>query len=375
IKWFLIISILFCIKSMEGVENKPYPWVKEYKAEHSIEKRINTPEGYERITLEKSPFCQWLRELPLKPGASKVFLFNGEPKPKQDIHAAVIDIDTGKKNLQQCADAIIRLRAEYLFSQKRYKEICFKFTSGDKAEFSKWTYGYRPQVQGNRVRWAKGGSKGRTYKNLKSYLETVFMYAGSASLDKELYWVTNPTWMKIGDVFIKGGFPGHAVIVTDMARHPQTGETVFLLSQSYMPAQDMHILINQGDKKLSPWFKLDISKDLKTPEWTFKWNQLKRFEKVKKPRDTRSSASLTGTFRALKTLPGGILGYIVTFDVVNVGSGTFKPKSVTFATYHYYGGQDLMYVGVGRRTGLVTADKCLQADLGVAEEKVVSVLH
>jgi len=280
-----IMSLLVCIHAAAGADNRLYSWLEEYKSENSIEKRINTPEGYERI----------------------------------------------------------RLRAEYLFSQKRYKDICFNFTSGHKAEFSKWTWGYRPQVRGNSVRWSKTGSKGRAYSNLQSYLETVFIYAGSASLDKELYKVINPTWMQIGDVFIKGGFPGHAVIVADMARHVQTGELIFLCAQSYMPAQDMHILINPMDTSLSPWFKLDISKDLKTPEWTFKWNQLKRFEKVKKPGDTRRSASLTGTFRSLKSLPGPILGYIVTFDVVHAASRTFNPKTVTFATYHYYGGQDLVY--------------------------------
>ena len=117
--FLIIISILVCAAS--AAENKPYPWLKEYKAENILKQRISTPAGYERIKLEKSSFCQWLRGLPLKPGAPKVMLFNGEPKPKQDMHAAVIDIDTGKKDLQQCADAVIRLRTEYLFSQKRYK--------------------------------------------------------------------------------------------------------------------------------------------------------------------------------------------------------------------------------------------------------------
>jgi len=39
--------------------------------------------------------------------------------------------------------------------------------------------------------------------------------------------------MKIGDVFIQGGFPGHAIIVVDMAIHVRTGERLFMLAQSY----------------------------------------------------------------------------------------------------------------------------------------------
>ena len=49
------------------------------------------------------------------------------------------------------------------------------------------------------------------------------------------------TSLQPGDVFIKGGSPGHAVIVVDVAIYPQTGKTVFLLAQSYMLAQQIHI--------------------------------------------------------------------------------------------------------------------------------------
>jgi hypothetical protein len=40
-----------------------------------------------------------------------VLLYNGAPKFRQDVHAAVIDIDVGTRDLQQCADATMRLRA------------------------------------------------------------------------------------------------------------------------------------------------------------------------------------------------------------------------------------------------------------------------
>ena len=97
---------------------------------------------------------------------------------------------------------------------------------------------------------------------------------GTLSLEKEL----KPTsWknLKPGDVLIKGGSPGHAVLVMDVARHPGTGEQLFLLAQSYMPAQDVHILQNLRDKSISPWFKEPLQNTIFTPEWTFYANQLR----------------------------------------------------------------------------------------------------
>ena len=91
----------------------------------------------------------------------------GEPRG----HVTVINIDTGTKDLQQCADAIIRLRAEYLYSRKDFTAIHFNFTSGDKASFTSWLSGYRPIVKGNRVTWAKQANKDTSYSNFRNTLE------------------------------------------------------------------------------------------------------------------------------------------------------------------------------------------------------------
>ena len=86
------------------------------------------------------------------------------------------------------------------------------------------------------------------------------------------------TEIKAGDVFIKGGFPGHAVIVIDVAANQATNDKVFLIAQSYMPAQSIHLLANPKKNGLSPWYSLkDIESVIETPEWTFYSNQLKRF--------------------------------------------------------------------------------------------------
>ena len=107
----------------------------------------------------------------------------------------------------------------------------------------------------------------------EQYLQQVFGWCGSASLDKQLSCVENYKDLKTGDVFIKGGFPGHAMIVADMAVNSK-GEKVFMLIQGYQRAQDFHIVVNPMDGELSPWYKLNAANEIYTPEWTFYKDQL-----------------------------------------------------------------------------------------------------
>ena len=113
-----------------------------------------------------------------------------------------------------------------------------------------------------------------------SGMEAIFNYAGTMSLSKELKKVNRDS-MQIGDVFIVGGFPGHAIVVVDMAIHPETKKKVFMLAQSYMPAQELQILMNPSDSQKSPWYDLDFGNNLNTPEWSFSSGDLKRFEKYR----------------------------------------------------------------------------------------------
>jgi len=241
----------------------------------TIEGRIKPPEGFERIEVQEGSFGHFLRTLPLKPHGSKVKYYDGRQKSR-DVYEAVIDMDIGDKDLQQCADAVIRLRAEYLYKHKQYDRIHFNFTNGFNAQFVKWMQGYRIAVNGNRVSWVKSATYSDDYGTFRKYLDMVFAYAGTLSLAEEMKPVTLED-MEIGDVFIQGGSPGHCVIVVDMAVHPETGEKLFILAQSYMPAQDIHILKNPRDPHISPWYSVEFGDTLITPEWTFKKTDLKRF--------------------------------------------------------------------------------------------------
>lgn len=251
---------------------------KSDSASSTISTRFIVPDGYKRITPEKKSFAEYLQNLKLKPEGTIVKTYDGRVKEPRDVYVAVVDIDVGDKDLQQCADAVMRLRAEYLYSQNRFDEIHFNFTNGFKAEYSKWREGYRISIKGNATSYIKKFGESTSYEDFREYLNLVFTYAGTLSLSKELKSVELEE-IKIGDIFIKGGSPGHAVIVVDMAKNEKTGEKIFLLAQSYMPAQDIQILKNPMNTELSPWYSTNFGETLNTPEWDFKIDQLKSFDK------------------------------------------------------------------------------------------------
>ncbi|MBX0333290.1 DUF4846 domain-containing protein [Pontibacter sp. HSC-14F20] len=242
----------------------------------TVSERFSPPRGYKRAVQSENTFGAYLQHFKLKPHGAQVHYYNGAIKPNDNIYDAVLDIDVGKRDLQQCADAVMRLRAEYLYGQEKYDAIHFNFTSGFRADYSKWQQGYRVQVKGNDCSWVKKAAPSTAYAFFKDYLQVVFTYAGTLSLEKEMKAVSMAD-LQAGDVFIKGGSPGHAVIVMDVAVDAQTGEKLFLLAQSYMPAQEIQILKNPMDPGVSPWYSSNFSGPLLTPEWTFQRSHLKRF--------------------------------------------------------------------------------------------------
>lgn len=214
---------------------------------------ILLPDGYTRTAVETGSFAAWLRTVPLKKDKT-VYLYNGKLKPNQSAQFAVIDIPTGTKDLQQCADAVMRLRAEYLFSEGKTEGIAFMDYNNN---WYRWTGGP------NRIAFEK-------------YLEHVFGWCGSASLEKQLKPVPSFNTIQAGDVLIKGGFPGHAMTVMDIAVN-EKGHKIFLLAQGYQPAQDIHVVLNPGDQVLSPWYAVNENAVINTPEWQFSPKNLKRW--------------------------------------------------------------------------------------------------
>lgn len=161
-----------------------------------------------------------------------------------------MDIDS--VDLQQCADAIIRLRAEYLYSKGLYDKIHFNFSNGFRCDYTKWAEGNRVKITGNHAKWEKTNNVDYSYKTFREYLLTVFTYAGTISLYNELEPVRttrDSTNFGVGTIIIEPGNPGHAVIVVDMIEKIEhSWQKAILLAQSYMPAQEIEILKGNGDE-------------------------------------------------------------------------------------------------------------------------------
>lgn len=270
-------------RSTDGAHRDPaearpaYPWLGN-ESYDPLSARVLPPSGFRRVPAAPDSFGAWLRNLPLRRGRPQVRLHDGRLKANQQAHWAVVLVDVGSRDLQQCADAVIRLRAEYLFQRGLESEIAFRFTSGDLASWPMWRDGKRPVVGRTHVVWSSTAARDGSHRNFRRYLDTVFRYAGTASLARELEPVSDPARVEIGNVFVRGGNPGHAVLVVDVAENA-AGDRVFLLLQSFMPAQEMHILRRPGSAG-SPWYDASADGPVVTPEWTFERTQLRRFPGV-----------------------------------------------------------------------------------------------
>ena len=237
---------------------------------------ISLPPGYKYADDGDSVYAKWLRKLKIKKSRS-VYLYNGSLKDNQHVQYCVLDIEIGKRDLIQCADAAMKLRADFLFENDRYGEIKFTATSGDEIAFPKWVNGVRWKQQGNKLMsYAVNKSLGDIKKEYALFMALAFSYCGTYSLSKQLIRVNDVGSIQAGDLFIQGGFPGHAVTVMAVAKN-ETGKKIFLLSQGYMPAQDIHILKNYSEPELSPWYSLSEIYPLYTPQWQFEGGSLKRW--------------------------------------------------------------------------------------------------
>ncbi|HKL80056.1 MAG TPA: DUF4846 domain-containing protein [Mobilitalea sp.] len=241
----------------------------------TLEDRVNPPNSFSRIPSSPEELTGFIRSLHLKDDGSSVLKYDGNPIYNQENHIAVFDLDLGDRDLQQCADSVMRVFAEYYWSLGEYDKIAFHLTNGFLMEYTKWRDGNRIKVEGNDVSWTNTASFDDSYKAFRKYLDMVYAYAGTLSLSQECEDITLEELLP-GDLLLQGGSPGHCILVVDIAEN-EAGKRCFLLAQGYMPAQDFHIIKNFLHEE-DPWYYEDeFSFPLDTPSWTFKEGSLVRW--------------------------------------------------------------------------------------------------
>lgn len=248
-----------------------YPWGPTAEAEARLDARFPAPEGFTRGPTPDGSFASFLRTLPLRPAGSPVVDYRGDKLYDDGAHAniaAVVDLDVGKRDLQHCADAVIRLHAEWRYGVGD-RAIAYKSVSGQAIPYTRYLAGDRAVLSGKELVLApRGGPKRDDHVFFRDYLDDVFSWAGTASLERDAPRVPFDD-VRGGDFFVLSGTPfGHAVLVLDVARR-EDGHVALLLGQSYMPAQSFHVLRPTASKSpREAWFILPRdATEVATPFW------------------------------------------------------------------------------------------------------------
>ncbi|KZS40862.1 hypothetical protein AWE51_24630 [Aquimarina aggregata] len=242
----------------------------------SVSTRVLLPDGYKRVPYEKGSFQEYLRHYQLKAYGSKIINYDDTEYFAQDWHEAILEVPVPSNGLQQCADALMRIRSEYLWEQNKKEDIGFNFTSGHYCSWSKYAEGYRPKIKGNKVSFHKTAQANTSKTNFYKYLNLIYTYAGTLSMYHELQKITVDD-IRIGDMLVKPGSPGHIEIVVDEIVN-EKGEKMYLLAQGNTPAQSVCLLKNYGNASSAPWYKFTKNDPVDTPSYYFDKASFIRFK-------------------------------------------------------------------------------------------------
>ena len=213
----------------------------------------------------------------MAPESTPVLRFDGSVAHAADDEyvAGVVAIDIGSADLQQSADVVIRLHAEWQWSRDQRDASSYQGGTKLNMPLSRWEKGQRIISQGPNPFWAvQTKPVPADYSEFRRYLDIVFTWANSASLARRAEPV-EATTLTPGDFFLHTKPPGHAAIVLDIAEKP-SGERVALLGQALNPTESVHV-IRPG--RATAWFSLRPGHALVTAHSAaFSWDELRRMK-------------------------------------------------------------------------------------------------
>ncbi len=257
--------LVAAVLGLSSPDRTVHPWT--FTSAETLEARAPTPAGFTRATVEDGSFGAFLRTLPMSPADAKVKDFRGAPLYEDGRHenvAAVVDVDVGARDLQQCADAVLRMHAEWRYGRGD-RALAYHAASGATLAYAKWLTGERMVTEGTKANLrAVAAPRKEDHAAFRAWEDEVFTWANTSSLAREGKAVPFAE-VQPGDFFVMPGSPfGHAVLVLDVAKDAG-GRTALLLGQSYMPAQSFQIL---RPSREATWFMVEPgATEVKTPFW------------------------------------------------------------------------------------------------------------
>ncbi|QCD63107.1 hypothetical protein B9C57_11505 [Tenacibaculum maritimum] len=243
----------------------------------TIKNRVKPPYGYKRVCYEARTFESFIQNYTLKEYGSSIINYDKTKYFYQIGHIGILTLSVPENGLQQCADALIRLRAEYLWKTNQKEKIGFEFTSGHYCSWKKYAAGYRPKIEGNKVTFYKIAKANYTKTAFYKYLNLIYTYSGTLSLYNELPKVVREEDLQLGDMLVKPGTPGHILMLVDEVINKK-GEKLFVLAQGNTPAQSVHLLKNFNNASLTPWYSLKKNALIQVPGYSFDNSQFIRFK-------------------------------------------------------------------------------------------------
>ena len=271
----LVASLLTAAPALAGPS---YPWLAGGDDPADVvplDNRFAPPEGFSRVRVEDASFDRWLRSLPTEPSRTTVRAHDGSDLDRPA--AAIVRMDVGRGDLQQCADSTIRLHAEFLWAAGRADEAAYHFTSGDRSAWVDWRDGERFDVSGATVKRVRGSAVSG-HAGFRGWLQHLFRYAGTRSLRHDTRAVAESEALRAGDLFLEPGSPGHVVMILDVAENA-AGDRLALLGEGFMPAEEFQVLRSSRARD-RVWFTLPgPGESIDTPSWRpFRRRDVRRFE-------------------------------------------------------------------------------------------------
>ena len=247
--------------------------------------------GYSVFTDEPDSWSEWLRLLPLAAPGTPVRNFRGEiVVPGDDEHlAAVVAIDIGSENVQQSADVILRLHAEWRWYVNDRRML---YLSDSKAELplARWFAGERLTTTGAEPTWTRQAAPKpqRDHADFRAYLDGVFTWSDGRALLAESVPLA-PEKLEPGAFFLHQGAPAEVLVVLDVATSP-AGKRAMLLAQALNPAENIHVLRPNRD---CVWFHVRTDQPVRLPRAKpYAWQELRRLTPLRSRPEVECIGSL-----------------------------------------------------------------------------------